>query len=239
VNSGNEHDKGTFMTDTSESAKLSIGKLILIPSVITLAVTLLRLIGELQHWSPRLFNREAGGPGAIIGITWLAPIFGIYFALKLSRSGPGPERAGRAILFGLLGIVAIVLVSLLAFGVFHAGYHGQLIAFCVSFALAAAIQYPVWPALFKTLLAYGYAARIPVLIIMFFAMKGAWGTHYDAVTPDAPPDMHSLGPEFFWLAFLPQMFAWVGFTIWSGSLFGSIAAAIARRRKPAAQTAVA
>jgi hypothetical protein len=34
-----------------------IGKLILVPSVITLAVTLLRLVGELQGWSPTLFNR--------------------------------------------------------------------------------------------------------------------------------------------------------------------------------------
>ena len=34
-----------------------IGKLILVPAVITLAVTLLRLVGELQGWSPILFNR--------------------------------------------------------------------------------------------------------------------------------------------------------------------------------------
>lgn len=228
-----------MMTHSPSESRLTISKLILIPAAITLAVTLLRLIGELQHWSPTLFNSEAGGPGSLIGITWLAPIFGIYFALKLSKSGAGPERIGRAILFGLLGIVAIVLVGFVAYGVFHAGYHGQLVAFCASFALAAAIQYPAWPRLFKTLLAYAYAARIPVLIIMFFAMKGAWGTHYDAVTPDAPPDMHSLGPEFFWLAFLPQMIAWIGFTIWSGSLFGSIAAAIARRGKAGRQTAEA
>jgi hypothetical protein len=31
-----------------------IGKLILVPAVITLAGTLLRLIGELQGWSPTL-----------------------------------------------------------------------------------------------------------------------------------------------------------------------------------------
>jgi len=34
-----------------------IGKLILVPAVITLAVTLLRLVGGLQGWSPILFNR--------------------------------------------------------------------------------------------------------------------------------------------------------------------------------------
>jgi len=34
-----------------------IGKLILVPAVITLA-TSLRLVGELQLWSPTLFNRD-------------------------------------------------------------------------------------------------------------------------------------------------------------------------------------
>ena len=37
--------------------KSRIGKLILVPAVITLAVTFLRLVGELQGWSPILFNR--------------------------------------------------------------------------------------------------------------------------------------------------------------------------------------
>lgn len=91
-----------MMTHSPSDSRLTISRLILIPAAITLAVTLLRLIGELQHWSPTLFNSEAGGPGSLIGITWLAPIFGIYFALKLSKSGAGPERIGRAILFGLL-----------------------------------------------------------------------------------------------------------------------------------------
>jgi hypothetical protein len=213
-------------------------QLILIPSLITLAVTVLRLVGELLHWSPAFFNREAGGPGSIIGITWLAPIFGIYFALKLSNAGDGPARAGRAILYGLLGIVAVVSVSILAY-ILQVGYYGQLVAFCVAFGAAAAIQYPAWPKLFSTLLAYAYAARIPVVILMFLAMRGNWGTHYDAVQPESPAAMHSLWPEYFWLGFLPQMIAWVGFTIWSGSLFGSIATVVVHRRKPVGQTAAA
>lgn len=226
------------MTNLSADSKLTISKLILIPSVITFAVTLLRLIGELQHWTPILFKRDAGGFGSLIGITWLAPIFGIYFALKLSKSGAGPERVGRAILHGLLGIVAIVLIGILAV-ILRAGYYMQMVTFCVVFAVAAAIQYRVWPSLFKTLLAYAYAARIPVVILMFFAMRGNWGTHYDAVPPESPAAMFSLWPEYFWLAFLPQMIAWVGFTIWSGSLFGSIATAIVHRRRSVAQTAQA
>ncbi len=45
-----------------------------------------------------------------------------------------------------------------------------------AFALAAIVTLPGWPALFKTLLAYGYAARIPVAIVMFFAFRGNWAS---------------------------------------------------------------
>ena len=54
-----------------------IGKLILVPAVITLAVTLLRLVGELQGWSPTLFNRgDRPFSRALVGIVWLVPVFG-------------------------------------------------------------------------------------------------------------------------------------------------------------------
>jgi len=225
------------MAETASDRQPTVVQLILVPSVITLALTILRLIGELQHWSPVLFNREAGGLGSLIGITWLPPIFGIYFALKLSKHVAAPSRASRAILHGVVGLVIIVAGSALAF-ILKVGYYGQLVAFCVVFAAAAAVQYPAWPRLFKTLLAYGYAARIPVAILMYFAMRGNWGTHYDAIEESAPAAM-TLGQKYFWCAFLPQMIAWVGFTIWIGSLLGSIAAALARRRKTGAQPAEA
>ena len=42
-------------------------RLILVPAIITLVVTLLRLTGELRGWSPRLFSPEAGGGGLCSG----------------------------------------------------------------------------------------------------------------------------------------------------------------------------
>ena len=71
------------------------GQLILVPAVITFAVTLLRLVGELQGWSPRLFSKAAGGGGAIVGISWLVVIFGAWFGWKLAKAGqrPGGDRA--------------------------------------------------------------------------------------------------------------------------------------------------
>ena len=91
--------------EENSNPRISVTQLIFIPSVITLGVTLLRLVGELQNWPAVLFSREPGGGGSIIGITWLALIFGVYFALKLARAGETPRSAGRVIGFALLGLL--------------------------------------------------------------------------------------------------------------------------------------
>jgi hypothetical protein len=75
--------------------------------------------------------------------------------------------------------------------------------------------------------AYGLAARIPVVVVMFLAMLGNWGTHYDYVGMPAPFQM-PFWPGFFWLAFFPQLIFWVSFTIVLGVLSGSIAFASVR-----------
>jgi hypothetical protein len=48
-------------------AQVSIPRLILLPGGITLAATLLRLVGELRQWSKTLFNPEQGGFLAVVG----------------------------------------------------------------------------------------------------------------------------------------------------------------------------
>jgi hypothetical protein len=49
------------MSETEAKRQLSARHLILVPAIISLAVTLLRLVGELQHWSKTFFNTEVGG----------------------------------------------------------------------------------------------------------------------------------------------------------------------------------
>ena len=93
-----------------------------------------------------------------------------------------------------------------------------------------------WPDLFKVLVAYGYAARIPVVILMFFALRGHWGTHYDAVPPNFDGAM-SFFREYMMLAFLPQMVVWICFTVLVGALIGSLVCAVAFRGKTSAVTA--
>lgn len=224
------------MANTSSGDRVSISQLILIPSVISLAITLIRLVGELQNWPSALFNKEPGGAGSIIGITWLAPIFGVYFALKLTAAGEGPEDRGRAIRLSVFGLVLMFGGGFLAFGP-QGGFPGKQIIGLLLIFTAVAFQYPAWPKLFKTLLAYGYAARIPVAIVMFFAIRGNWGTHYDLVRPDFPIT-ESFWPRYFMIGFLPQLVVlWIPFTIITGALCGSITAAIAHRRKPSTRAA--
>ena len=202
---------------------VNVKQLIVVPAVISLAVTLLRLIGELQNWSPLLFNPSAGGGMALVGITWLVPIFGIYFALKLKKSGNGPRSAGKVIGFAILAIVAVIGISIgttIAFG--QENLPVLVIMEVLVTIVGLAIVSKVWPELFKTLVAYAFAARIPVAILMFFAIMGNWGTHYDV----PPPNFPEMGWIAKWLliGLLPQLTVWICFTAIIGMLFGGIAA---------------
>jgi hypothetical protein len=188
-------------------------------------------VGELQHWSKTLFNPAPGGGAGIVGIVWLAPIFGIYFAMKLASAGQGPVSVGKSIGFTVLGLV--VLVGGVAL-MFKAGFGPSALEAAGVIVIAAAVAVPLagWPSLTKALLVYGYLARIPVAIIMFFAIRGNWGTHYDGLPPNFPEMGFWL--KYFQIGLLPQLVFWVAFTVIVGSLFGTVAIAIAGRGKVAA-----
>jgi hypothetical protein len=217
------------MEPTDSSVRQRMGQLILVPAVLSLAVTILRLAGELAHWSERYFNTQVGGGGSPVGITWLAPIFGAYFGWRLVRTGAAPRSRWRAIGFATLGAAVLVGGSLLgqALPPPFAGFYGRLLYIWAVFALAGIATLPGWPALFKVQIAYAYAARIPVVIVMFIAFREGWATHYSAAPRDTPPGM-ALWPKFLWLGFFPQLIFWVGFTLVSGMLSGSVSAVLAR-----------
>ena len=216
------------MTEINPAERLSIPRLIAAPAVITLGVTILRLVGELEHWSRTWFNPEAGGPWSVVGITWLPPVFGVYFALRLARAGEGPKSIGRAVGLVLLAVVVICGLSYLG-GALHVerSFQGRLLYFWAIIVIAALITLRGWPKLFKTMLAYGYLAHIPVAALMFFAFQGDWHTHYDALPPDMPAGA-GLWFRYLWLGFVPQLIFWVGFTIVAGMLFGTLGLALTR-----------
>jgi hypothetical protein len=209
-------------------ATLSIRRLIVVPAVISLAVTLLRLVGELQRWSPTFFSREAGGAGAIIGIVWLVPIFGIYFAIRLNQAGHGPTSRGRAIGFALAALVVGVAISFLFFKLSLPIVATIVLVNLASF-LPLWIAYRGWPELGKVEAAYGLAARIPVAILMLVAMAANWGTHYE-LGPPGFPEMN-LVAKWFVIGLLPQLSLWIAFTVIVGSLFGSLALLFQKRRQ--------
>ncbi len=153
------------------------GKLILVPALITLAITVLRLGAELLNLPPWLANKSVGGYGALIGISWLPPFLGIYFAIKLR------------------------------------GASGKL-----------------WWNLFKTLLLYGLAARIPVILIMGMAIYGNWNTHYNAFSPGLTEATKMA--KFLKGAALTQLIWWVLiWTVGSGMVTGLITSLFRRRAK--------
>jgi hypothetical protein len=224
-----------MMSDSGTRADSFIHRLVLFPALVTLAVTLLRLTGELRHWSARWFSPETGGitpqgVSWVVGITWLAAIFGIYFALKLVAAGHGPRSLGKAAVFAGLGVVTLLgygPVAARVHSTFNVTFPQILIVIWLFWAVAGALQYFGWPDLFKALLHYGYSARVPVAVVMFFAMLGSWGTHYDYV--GMPPQFSmSPVPRYLWLALFPQLVAWVGFTIVSGTVTGILTAGILR-----------
>jgi len=222
-----------------ETRATSIASLITIPAVITLGITILRLIGELEHWPKPWFNAAAGGGAAIVGISWLPIIFGPYFAVKLAGAGEGPSSVGKAIGLALAGFVVVVVGGVIA-GIAATKLNANLAVVGFLVILVAGFVARVgWRSLGNTLFAYAFAARIPVLIVMFIAMSAnggqGWGTHYDVI----PPNFHSLAfaAKFFYFALVPQMTLWIGFTVVVGSIFGAIAAALAGRAKPGAVSA--
>jgi hypothetical protein len=218
------------MANESSSSSLSISRLIMVPALITLGVTILRLVGEVQHWSPRLFNPAPGGGGALVGIAWLPLIFGPYFAFKLLAAGEGPSSKGSAIGYALLGLVVLVAAVFISI---KAGFGAPLIlaVALVLMAGAVALQFRPWPALARALVGYAYAARVPVAIIMFFAIRGNWGTHYDGAPPNFPE--MSFWPKYLLIALVPQFIFWVAFTVVIGALVGTLAATLQRSRAAA------
>jgi hypothetical protein len=84
-----------------------------------------------------------------------------------------------------------------------------------------------WPTLSKALLVYGYLSRIPVAIVQYLAMRGRWGTHYDALDPGFPPI--GFWPTFLRVSFVPNVFFMEAYTVIVGALVGTAVVAILGR----------
>lgn len=216
----------------------SIWSLVLVPAVLTLVVTIVRLVGELQGWNDMLFGNVAPGPEAkpaLVAIIWLVPIFGCWFGWKLRKGTGGPSKLGKASLLFVLGSAIMVggMAALFASGLVvmpkaeAPGTPTGMEYFLGLMGISALVLIAAWPRLSMTLILYGILARIPVLVITYLALEKGWTTHHTKL----PPGM--LLPEgttkFQFLA-MPQMTFWIVGTLMLGGLFGCLGAMLAGRR---------
>ena len=147
----------------------SVWRRIAAPAALTLAMTLARLYAELAQLPGFIASTEGGPRGAVLGIWWLAPVLGWWFARDIVGRSDRPKKA-----------------------------------------------------LAKTLIAYGFAARLPIVVITWIALeKGdAWNTHYTKFGDDPDLIPSSLAAKLGLTAVAQlglQVFVW---TLGTGMLVG-------------------
>lgn len=204
------------MNEPRQRPSLSTLRLIVVPTLIAVAVTALRAFGEVHQWPRPLVNSAVCGK-AILGVAWLVPIFGVYFAVRLFRAGPQPRLLVPAVLLAITS----VLLKLGGTAIMEKPGLGYVTRLSLNFAitaLALGLQAMAWPDQFKTLLAYGYASRIPIAVVAFLAMRGHWGTHYDALDPGFP--QIGFWPTYLRVSLVPNIFFMEAYTVVVGGLLG-------------------
>lgn len=200
---------------------------ILIAAAITLVVTVVRLVGELQGWSSALFSTEPGGGGSPLGATWLVPFFGFWFGRRLAASGGRPASTARTLILPLLGLGVMIGGVIALIG----GVEGQEMrdrmpwVFAVG-GFAAFLALLGWGRAFLANLLYGLLARLPVIAVQFYAIAEDWGTHYEKVHPSLPP---MTAAERGFALMMAQIGFWIPFTIVLGGVFAAFGALTARK----------
>lgn len=221
-----------------EGKRPSILSLVLVPALITLAVTVLRLVGELKGWDPLLVGtKEGGGGGGLIAIIWLVLVFGLWFGFRLQRTGSGTSSPKRVMAIGLVA-VAVLIGGFVAMGA--AGLisfpdpehpvvaHGALYI-AAGCATAVLVAFLAWPRAALALLIYALLARIPVVILTWWALRQPdWDTHYTKIAPGFVPPA---ADEVFAFLALPQVTFWPALTVTFGVVLAGLGAMFAGRSK--------
>ena len=123
------------------------------PAILSLAVTLLRLVGELRGWSPGYWSRLPGGGLSPLGIVWLIPVFGFYFGWRLQAQGERPSSPLQAVLQPpiaalLIGGAALLVARMRASGHMEPlGWSAWLGLWAVLAVLIGFVAFLAWPAL--------------------------------------------------------------------------------------------
>ncbi|HEB52792.1 MAG TPA: hypothetical protein ENI87_06020 [bacterium] len=224
---------------TSQSP--GILRIVAIPATLTLVVTVLRLVGELNGWDPTWFaneqpdpNNDAAHPG-FVGIAYVVPLFGLWFGFRLRKLTGGPKHLGKAALLFVLGAGVLIgaFFGLRAAGLVTLpsedapGTPTGLEYALGAIALSLLVMTFAWPRLAGTLLLYGLLARIPVVVVTWIALTNGWDTHHVKLPPGT--ELPAGTGKLVFLA-TPQLTFWIAYTLFVGGLSGCLGAALARRK---------
>ncbi|MCA8957602.1 MAG: hypothetical protein KDC87_16120 [Planctomycetes bacterium] len=230
--------------NASAPSRPGILSLVLIPAILSLVVTVVRVVGELKGWDPFWFgpgmgdNLPDGTPVPIgkFGVSFLIPLFGIYFAWRIRRSYGSPSLL-RAIVGFLVGLGVTVGLCILFWKM-------ELVQLPdpkavplrdptgLQYVLAAlgaglVIGLIAWPRLAATLLVYGLFVRIPVIVVTYLAVNQDWKVHYVKLPPGVPAKE---GFDRVMFLSVPQISLWPVFTVLAGGLVGSLLAGLVRSK---------
>lgn len=208
---------------------------LLVPSLlVTTALSVLRLIGEVQGW----FHAYSGGRLHPLGITWCIFVFGAWFGIRLLRAGSAP-RVRLPWLWVLLALAAAVGAAAFGFrplvgadrseDTFRAVREAVILIVAVT-AVGGALMFVVWPRLAQLLLCYGLGARAVVLALTWLAKRQGWDTHYTKFGPSGI-ERESLSETMF-AAGVAQIGGWVPFTILGGMLAATVFGGLWHHRRP-------
>lgn len=206
-------------------------RLILWPSLLTLGISVARLVAEVQGW----LTSASGGRLLPLGITWCVFVFGAWFGWRLSRAGAGP-RLRKPWAFALVALLAAIGTAAFLFrplvaadqseATFERVRHAVLVIAAVA-ASGALLMFVVWPRLAWTLLLYALPARGTVVALTWLAKHQGWDTHY---TKFGPPGIERDMAGTIESACFAQFGFWVPFTILGGVFAGCLFA----KRSPGA-----
>ena len=212
------------MIDVMTTAKVRMLGPVLLAGALALALTALRLAGELDHWQPAwVFNTAPGGGGSPLGISWLVIPFGVWFGRRLARGGARPANLGRTFLLHVLGIG--LFVGLMAY-VFNCVDDWRMKGMIASAGGAAIglVACLAWPSAYFANLGAGILARIPVAAIQYFAVEGSWDVHFAKVQPEVPKE------DALFLLTSAQAGLWpFGYSVLLGGFFATLGAATVRK----------
>jgi hypothetical protein len=125
------------------------------PAIVTLAVTIARLVAELNHAPAWLASSAPGGERAVLGIVWLPILFGPWFARQIAPAFATAGARVKRLMSTLVvyGYLARVPVFLLFFVDRHFGWNTHYAAtrtgstpdFWKQAAAIGASQLILWP----------------------------------------------------------------------------------------------